>query len=56
MAFDQDQFFHWRFFGAPGGEEGEIGVGNVAADQETPRPLPVSVLLYSLASRSASSR
>jgi hypothetical protein len=28
-----------RHFGAPGGEEGEIAVGNVAADQKTARPL-----------------
>ena len=39
MAFDQHQLLHWRALGAPGGEEGQIAVGNVAADQETPRPL-----------------
>ena len=39
-AFDQHQLFHGRTPGAPGGEEGEIAVGNVAADQQTPRPLP----------------
>src|SRR5271155_4072672 len=39
MAFDQHQLFHGRALGTPGGEEGQIAVGNVAADQETPRPL-----------------
>ena len=40
MAFNQDQLFHGRALGAPGGEEGEIAVGNVAADQKTSCPLP----------------
>ena len=39
MAFDQHQLLHWRALGAPGGEEGQIAIGNVAADQETSRPL-----------------
>src|SRR5208282_1628435 len=39
MAFDQHQLLHGRALGAEGGEEGQIAVGNVAADQETPRPL-----------------
>src|SRR5271168_5360495 len=39
MAFDQHQLLHGRALGAPGGEEGQIAVGNVAADQETARPL-----------------
>ena len=39
MAFDRHQLFHGRALGAPGGEEGQIAIGNVAADQETPRPL-----------------
>src|SRR5271163_398985 len=30
MAFDQHQLLHGRAFGAPGGEEGPIAVGNVA--------------------------
>ena len=33
MAFDQYQFFHGGVLGTPCGEEGEIAVGNVAADQ-----------------------
>ena len=39
MAFDQHQLFHGRPLGTPSGEEGEIAVGDVAADQEAPRPL-----------------
>src|ERR1700692_3917894 len=39
MAFDKHHVLHGRAFGAPGREEGPIAVGNVAADQETPRPL-----------------
>src|SRR5471030_1074695 len=39
MAFDQDQRFHGRILGTPGGEEGQIAIGNVATDQETSRPL-----------------
>jgi len=39
MALDQHQLFHGRALGAPGGEEGQIALGNVAADQQTPRPL-----------------
>jgi hypothetical protein len=33
MTFDQYQLFHRRVFGAPCGEEREITVGNVPADQ-----------------------
>ena len=40
MAFNQDQLFHGRTFRAPGGEEGEITIGNVATNQETSRPRP----------------
>ena len=40
MSFNQDQLFHGRALGAPGGEEGEIAVGNVSADQKTSCPLP----------------
>ena len=39
MAFDQHQLLHGRALGTPGGEERQIAIGNVAADQETPRPL-----------------
>ena len=39
MAFDRYEFFHGGTLGAPCGEEGEIVIGNVAADEKTPRPL-----------------
>ena len=39
MAFNRCQLFHGRVLGAPCGEESEITVGNVPADQQTPRPL-----------------
>src|SRR5450759_2267867 len=39
MAFDRYQLFHGRVLGTPCGEESEITVGNVPADQQTPRPL-----------------
>ena len=38
MAFDRYQLFHGRVLGTPCGEESEITVGNVPADQQTPRP------------------
>ena len=33
------QAFQGRALGAPCGEEGQIAVGNITADQEAPRPL-----------------
>lgn len=39
-AFDRYELFHGRALGTPRGEEGEVTVGDVAADQQTPRPLP----------------
>jgi hypothetical protein len=33
MAFDRYQLFHGRVLGTPCGEESEIAVGNVPADQ-----------------------
>ena len=39
-AFDRYELFHGRALGTPRGEEGEVAVGNVAADQQTPRPFP----------------
>ena len=38
MAFHRHQPSDGRAFGAPGGEEGKVAVGNVSADQKTPRP------------------
>jgi hypothetical protein len=40
MAFDRYQLFNGRALWAPGGEESQIAVGNVATNQEPPRPLP----------------
>ena len=37
MAFQRHQLLHGRALGAPCGEEGQAAVGNVAADQKTPR-------------------
>src|SRR5271157_574124 len=39
MSFDRYQLLHGRVLGTPCGKESEITVGNVAADQQTPRPL-----------------
>src|ERR1035441_2033208 len=39
MGFDRYQLFHGRVLGTPCGEESEITLGNVPADQQTPRPL-----------------
>ena len=39
MTFHQHELFQGRALGAPCGEEGEIAVGTIAADQEAPRPL-----------------
>lgn len=38
MAFHRHQLFHGRALGAPGREEGQIAIGDVAADQEAARP------------------
>ena len=40
MTFHHDQFFRGRALGAPGGEERQSTIGNVAADQQPSRPLP----------------
>ena len=40
MTFDRHELFQGRTLGAPCGEEGKIAVGNIAANQEAPRPLP----------------
>ena len=39
MSFDRYQLLYGRVLGTPCGKESEIIVGNVAADQQTPRPL-----------------
>ena len=39
-AFHRYQLFHGGSPGAPGGEEGQIAISNVAADQKATRPLP----------------
>ena len=38
MSFDLDQGFDTGSVGTPGGEERHVAVGDVAADQQTPRP------------------
>lgn len=38
MTFNRYQLFHGRVLGTPCGEESEITVGDVPADQQTPRP------------------
>src|ERR1700746_2383795 len=43
MAFHRHQLLDGRAFGAPRGEKGQAAVGNIAADQKTPRPLPSKV-------------
>lgn len=40
MTFHRDQLFRGRVLGAPGGEERQSTIGNVAADQQPSRPLP----------------
>ena len=39
MTFHRHELFYGRALGAPSGEEGEIAIGNVAADEKTSRPL-----------------
>ena len=39
IAFHRHQFFHGHAFGAPSGKEGKIAIGDVAANEKTPRPL-----------------
>src|SRR3954452_15524141 len=50
MSLDPDQHLDRRAGGAPGGEEGEISIGDVAADQEAARPKagPSLVVLTSI--------
>src|SRR6202030_1614424 len=38
MAFDRDQRFNGCSRWAPGGEEGEVTIGDAATDQQTARP------------------
>jgi hypothetical protein len=38
MSFDLDQSLGVGSGRTPGGEEGEVGVGDIPADQEAPRP------------------
>ena len=38
MSLDLDQGFDTGSAGTPGGEERHVAVGDVAADQQTPRP------------------
>ena len=38
MSFDPDQGFDARSDRTPSGEEGHVAVGDIAADQQTPRP------------------
>ena len=38
VSFDLDQGLDARSVGTPGGEEGHIVIGDVAADQQTPCP------------------
>ena len=38
MAFDRDQRFDGGSGWTPGGEEGEIAIGDMATDQQTARP------------------
>src|ERR1700756_4856159 len=45
MAFHRHQLLDGRALGAPCGEEGQAAVGNVAADQKTPRPFPGKVVV-----------
>src|ERR1700747_2253381 len=45
MAFHRHQILYGRALGAPCGEKGQAAVGNVAADQKTPRPFPGKVVV-----------
>src|SRR3974377_2090756 len=45
MAFHRHQLLDGGAFGAPCGEKGQAAVGNVAADQKTPRPFPGKVVV-----------
>jgi len=45
MAFHRHQLLDGRAFGTPCGEKGQAAVGNVAADQKTPRPFPGKVIV-----------
>ena len=38
MPFHRHQLCHWRALGTPGGEEGQITIGDVATDQEASCP------------------
>ena len=45
MAFHRHQLLDGRAFGTPCGEKGQAAVGNVTADQKTPRPFPGKVVV-----------
>ena len=40
MAFDRDQCFNGCFCWAPGGEEGEVTIGDMTSDQQPEGPKP----------------
>src|ERR1700752_3183021 len=44
-AFHRHQLLHGRALGAPCREEGQAAIGDVAADQKTPRPFPGKVVV-----------
>ena len=45
MAFHRHQLLDGRAFGTPCGEKGQAAVGNVTADQKTPRPFPGKIVV-----------
>src|SRR6185295_13370746 len=45
IAFHRHQLLDGRAFWAPSGEKGQAAVGNIAADQKTPRPIPDKVVV-----------
>jgi len=45
MSFDLDQGFDTGSVRTPGGEERHVAVGDVAADQQTPRPWAGSLVV-----------
>src|SRR6516225_6683616 len=45
MTFHRHQLLDGRAFGTPCGEKGQAAVGNIAADQKTPRPFPGKIVV-----------
>ena len=45
MTFHRHQLLDGRAFWAPCGEKGQAAVGNIAADQKTPRPFPGKIVV-----------